>query len=402
MGTNRGSAEVPSTPYRVASTEQSQGAEHSILGTRYFYVLPAQPSEWDPVISEQNASLLQSWRWGEFKRVSGWSPFRLGISSQSGPLIFGQVLYRSIPRLPLPVSIGYLPRGPIYFPASEGDRQAEKTFWRAIHRESRKRGAIFLKVEPNDALGDALPKSTVNDRMAALGFRPAARLQPARTWALDIDCSEEDLLKGMKPKTRYNLRLAGKRGVTVRRAGSLGDLKAFHSLLEITGERDQFGIHTFPYYEQLWRIFGPEGDNSMMVLLADHPDETERAAGPIGGLLAFRFGREAVYMYGASDNRGREHMPNYLLQWAAITWAREHGCTLYDFWGIPDPPAEDVEDGKDGAEVSPINARSGLRGVYWFKRGFGGREIEYPGAYDHIYNPWLYRLWMRWRGANLG
>jgi lipid II:glycine glycyltransferase (peptidoglycan interpeptide bridge formation enzyme) len=112
-------------------------------------------------------------------------------------------------------------------------------------------------------------------------------------------------------------------------------------------------------------------------------------------------------MYGASDNRGREHMPNYLLQWEAIRWAREHGCTLYDFWGIPDPPADDVEaeegrQGKESADVSPINARSGLRGVYWFKRGFGGREIEYPGAYDHIYNSLLYKLWMRWRGESLG
>ena len=104
-------------------------------------------------------------------------------------------------------------------------------------------------------------------------------------------------------------------------------------------------------------------------------------------------------MYGASDNRGREHMPNYLLQWEAIRWARSHGCALYDFWGIPDPPAEGDE---EGAEVSPTNTRSGLRGVYWFKRGFGGREIEYPGTYDYIYNRLLYKIWMRWRGNNLG
>jgi lipid II:glycine glycyltransferase (peptidoglycan interpeptide bridge formation enzyme) len=402
MGTNRGSAEASSTEYRVPSTEKAQGVEHQVAGTRYFIAQQGRPADWDPVISEQDGSLLQSWRWGEFKKVSGWSPVRLGISSPSGPLIFGQVLYRSVPRLPFPVSIGYLPRGPVYFPGAESDKEAEEAFWRAIHQESRRRGAIFLKVEPNVALDEAVPKSAVNDRMAAFGLHPAARLQPARTWALDIDRSEDDLLKGMKPKTRYNLRLAGKRGVSVRRATSLADLKAFHSLLEITGKRDQFGIHTFPYYEQLWSLFGPEGDNSMTVLLAGHPGGAERAAGPIAGLLAFRFGREAVYMYGASDNRGREHMPNYLLQWEAIRWAREHGCALYDFWGIPDPPAEDGEEGKEGAEVSPINARSGLRGVYWFKRGFGGREIEYPGAYDYIYNPWLYKLWMRWRGADLG
>ncbi len=103
-------------------------------------------------------------------------------------------------------------------------------------------------------------------------------------------------------------------------------------------------------------------------------------------------------MYGASANRGREHMPTYLLQWEAIKWARESGCAVYDFWGIPDAPGDEGED----EEVSPTNTRSGLRGVYWFKKGFGGREVEYPGAYDYIRRPLLYKLWLRWRGANLG
>ena len=148
----------------------------------------------------------------------------------------------------------------------------------------------------------------------------------------------------------------------------------------------------------MWDTFGPEGDNSALLLLADHPDEAERAQGPIAGLLALKFEREAVYMYGASANRGREHMPTYLLQWEAIRWAKGEGCRVYDFWGIPDPPSEEG----DEDEVSPTNTRSGLRGVYWFKRGFGGREIEYPGAYDYVYNRLLYKIWMRWRGNDLG
>jgi peptidoglycan pentaglycine glycine transferase (the first glycine) len=393
---SRGSAEAP--PAQGPTTSPTQRlTEHP-----YARVLPARPEDWDLPIVQRQASLLQSWRWGEFKRESGWSPLRLGIvragSRPLVPLVFGQVLYRSVPRLPLPVSIGYVPRGPVLFPEGEADPEAEQAFWRAVHAASKKRGSIFLKVEPNVVVDENTPRSEVDRKMASLGFRPAGRLQPTRTWVLDIDRSEDDLLKGMKPKTRYNLRLAGRRGVTVRQAQSLSDLRAFHALLEVTGERDEFGIHTFPYYEELWRTFGPEGDNSVVVLLAEHPDEAERQKGPIAGLLAFRFGREAIYMYGASDNRGREHMPNYLLQWEAIRWAKEHGCTVYDFWGIPDPPEGDEEN----SEVSPTNTRSGLRGVYWFKRGFGGREIEYPGAYDYVYNPLLYKLWMRWRGANLG
>ena len=400
-------------------------SEQSIEGSRFSKGGPTSPAhpyvtrvpglqrDWDPIVEARGASLLQSWGWGEFKRAAGWSPYRLALHTRgerrvgyspdhtdaTAPIVYGQTLYRTEPRLPFRLSIAYLPRGPVFLPASAQEADSERAFWRVVHAQGKRRGAVFLKVEPNIVLDEATTKSMVDRSMAALGFRPAGRLQPARTWVLDIGGSEDGLLKGMKPKTRYNLRLAGRRGVVVRRAESYSDLRAFHALLETTGARDEFGIHTFPYYEALWRTFGPNGQDTLALLLAEHPDEDERARGPIAGLLAFRFGHEATYMYGASDNRGREHMPNYLLQWEAIRWARSHGCTLYDFWGIPDPPSEGDE---EGAELSPTNTRSGLRGVYWFKRGFGGREVEYPGAYDYVYNRLLYKIWMRWRGNNLG
>ncbi|MBF6612317.1 MAG: peptidoglycan bridge formation glycyltransferase FemA/FemB family protein [Chloroflexi bacterium] len=381
--------------------------------TTHPFHTPLRESDWDAALRRNDASLLQSWRWGDFKANSGWSVWRVAMGSipeatlhvqaSPNPLICAQVLLRGlpgIPRLPIPVplSIGYIPRGPVYSPQAQENDKATPAFWRRVHRWARWRGAIFLKVEPDIKLSENITKADVDREMAALGFRPSGRLQPARTIVLDIDKSEEDLLKDMKPKTRYNLRLAGRRGVEVRRAATLGDLQAFYSLLEVTGERDDFGIHTFPYYEKLWQTFGATSNVSdILVLLAEHPDPVERESGPIGGLLALRFGDEAIYMYGASSDKGREHMPNYLLQWEAIKWAREQGCTLYDFWGIPDAPEEGSE-----SEISPVNTRSGLRGVYWFKKGFGGREVEYPGAYDYVYNPLLYKLWMRWRGPNLG
>ncbi len=354
---------------------------------------------WDKLITGAGASLLQSYSWGEFKRATGWTPRRIALQNIENPGqydIAAQVLFRTVPRLPLPVSVAYVPRGPVSL-TPDIDWQ-EAAFWRKVHSAARKRGAIFLKVEPNIALDEHTTKIELDARMSTLGFRPSGRLQPARTIVLDIDKSEDDILKAMKPKTRYNLRLAGRRGITVRPARTLDDLRAFFNLLETTGQRDEFGIHTFPYYSQLWDTFGPGGTNTLLILLGEHPDETERISGPIAGLLALRFGHEAIYMYGASDNRGREHMPNYLLQWEAMRWARENGCTVYDFWGIPDPPTED----DTSEESTAVNARSGLRGVYWFKKGFGGREITYPGAYDYVYNPLLYKLWMRWRGANLG
>jgi peptidoglycan pentaglycine glycine transferase (the first glycine) len=413
--TSRGELAIPGQEHPGTANPHPQGVQ-------YVRSVIARASRWDPLMAGRGGSFLQSWRWGEFKGVTGWSPYRAALyppgvagvlrESRSGegsepePLVCGQVLFRSVPRLPVPVSVAYVPRGPVLFAGALRDPYAERAFWRAVHAECKRRGAIFLKVEPDAPLDAGAPDNAnhAGERLTALGFHPAGRLQPQRTWVLDIGASEDDLLKGMKPKTRYNIRLAGRRGVQVYQASTMEHLRGFHSLLQVTGERDEFGIHDFRYYEQLWRIFGPEGDNTMLLLLADHPDEAERAAGPIAGLAAFRFGRQAIYMYGASDNRGREHMPNYLLQWEAIRWAKAHGCTVYDFWGIPDAPAEEGEDGGTGGggEVSPTNTRSGLGGVYWFKKGFGGRAVEYPGAYDYVYNPLLYRVWLRWRGAGLG
>ncbi|HEX2987326.1 MAG TPA: peptidoglycan bridge formation glycyltransferase FemA/FemB family protein [Chloroflexota bacterium] len=365
------------------------------------------PGEWDRIVRVAGGGLLQSWQWGEFKRQAGWEPVRLSLNrlgdvvgeSASQTVTAAQVLFRAVPHLALPVSIAYVPRGPLDLTGALSSSPAGDVFWRDVHQEARRRGAIFLKVEPDIRLSDERRKEEVDRTMAGLGFRPSGRLQPARTIVLDLHKSEEDLLKAMKPKTRYNLRLSERRGVRVRRAESIGDLREFYSLLEVTGNRDEFGIHSLRYYEHLWKLFGPSGANSMLLLLADDPDDAERAAGPIAGLVVLQFGHEAIYMYGASADRGREHMPNYLLQWEAVRWARGQGCDVYDFWGIPDPP--DEEPGPNEA-VSPTNTRSGLRGVYWFKKGFGGKEVEYPGAYDYVYNPLLYRLWMRWRGSDLG
>ncbi|MDQ6694056.1 MAG: peptidoglycan bridge formation glycyltransferase FemA/FemB family protein [Chloroflexota bacterium] len=384
----------------LAHVEQGSLLERGITGAIYSH----NKQSWDEAIA--GAGLLQSWQWGEFKRQAGWTPLRLTVpqstkddnrDSEAGARISAQLLFRSVPRLPLPLSVAYIPRGPVYKAANWA---AEKEFWRAIHREARKRGAIFLKVEPDIPLSGKESKASVDRKMKALRFLPAGRLQPARTIVLDLNRPEDEILKAMKPKTRYNLRLAARRGVAVRPAGSSDDIQLFYKLLHETGERDEFGIHTLDYYQEMWRQFGPQGDNSAVVLLAEHPNQEERADGPIAGLMALGFGREAIYMYGASANTGREHMPTYLLQWEAIKWAKARGCAVYDFWGIPDAPPDDMAEAADA--FSPTNTRSGLRGVYWFKKGFGGREIEYPGAYDYVYNRVLYKLWMRWRGANLG
>jgi len=109
----------------------------------------------------------------------------------------------------------------------------------------------------------------------------------------------------------------------------------------------------------------------------------------LGGLLVFAHGKRAWYLYGASSSHHRDRMPNYLLQWEAMRWARSQGCTEYDLWGVPDADSATLE-------ANFTERSDGLWGVYRFKRGFGGELRRAAGPWDYVYNPWLYRIYLWW------
>jgi lipid II:glycine glycyltransferase (peptidoglycan interpeptide bridge formation enzyme) len=182
-------------------------------------------------------------------------------------------------------------------------------------------------------------------------------VQFRNTVVLDLSPEPEVLLAQMHPKTRYNIRLAMRRGVQVQEGGT-ADLEAFYRLYHQTSQRDGFLIRPFAYYQDLWSRFLASGIAHL--LLAYHEGDL------LAGVLLFRFGGRAWYMYGASASRKRELMPNHLLQWEAVVRMRAAGVREYDFWGAP----ERLE------ESDP------LWGVYRFKAGFGGRFVERIGAYD--------------------
>ena len=190
----------------------------------------------------------------------------------------------------------------------------------------------------------------------------------------------------MKQKTRYNIRLAQRKGVTIREGG-IDDLAIFYELSQITAARDGFGIHTLAYYEAAYRFFAPDG---CALLIAEIQAESKGQPEPLAALMVFRQGETAYYLYGASSNRHRNLMPAYLLQWAAIEWAKRQGCGRYDLWGIPDAEPAVLE-----AEFT--NRHDGLWGVYRFKRGFGGQVVRSLGAFDYVYRPALYRAYRWWR-----
>ena len=333
--------------------------------------VPAQTAEgtreqaaWNErIASSSQGHLLQSWAWGQLKSQFGWAVERVEVDRASA-----QILFRALPGGL--GSIGYIPKGPV---ADFHDDTALKSLLVAIRPLAREHGALCLKVEPN--LAD---EPWLAERLRANGFCPSPQeIQPRRTILVDLDDEPDELLKRMKQKTRYNIRLAGRRGVTIR-PGEEQDLPAVYDLMMLTAERDGFGIHSRAYYETAYRLFVPDGRGAM--LLAEHEGQL------LAALMAFAFGRTAIYMYGASSNEGRKRMPTYLLQWEAMLWAQERGCVFYDLWGVPD---EDLET----LETNFPQRSDGLWGVYRFKRGFGGVLTRSTGAWDLVYSPFRYELY---------
>ena len=332
---------------------------------------------WDSwVTSCANGNVLQAYEWGEFKSEFGWRPLRLWACE--GDTLYGgaQLLIRQLPI----GKVVYVPRGPLL--SSDRPEAMAKTI-EAIHQVSRKQGAFFAKIEPPFANSESLAK-----QLSALGLRQSDELQPRSTLVVDLRPDLRTISARLNIKTRYNIGLAGRKGVTVSE-GTEADLPTFYRLLQETCWRRQFSIHSLDYYRKVWQRLEARG--MAQLLLASHQSDVLAAA------MIFVFGKSAYYMYGASTSRGRNLKPAELLQWEAMKWAKSEGCLEYDLWGIPDEVGRAAEAGEDEKRVAE-NAEDGqmpaLWGVYQFKRGFGGQVVRFVGALDYVYSPARYWLWM--------
>lgn len=332
---------------------------------------------WDDFLAvHPRGHLLQTPSWGALKSAFGWEsqlvPWRDGERFTAG----AQVLYRWLPGGRF-LTVAYVPRGPVLNWDEPGQVRSILT---AVTDEARLRHAVFVRIEPN--LQDD-ERSGPDKLLEEMGYRPVDRsIQPRRTIVVDIAGTEDEIIGRMKQKTRYNIRLAARKGVTVRQGGR-ADLDAFVLLMQATGSRQDFGVHSPDYYRVAYDQFAASG--RVGLLLAEYRGR------PLAALMVFTLGKTAWYLYGASTNEERQRMPAYLLQWEAMRWARARGCTQYDLWGVPDEDEETLEAG--------IADRSeGLWGVYRFKRGFGGRLIRWAGAYDRVFNRPLYWLFSRLTG----
>ncbi len=326
-------------------------------------------AEWDAFSQTcSSGHVLQSWAWGELKSAFGWEPFRLAAIDSDRIVAGVQVLFR---RMPLGIlTTAYIPRGPM------GD--ASLLAIPALHRACRQRNAIDLLVEPD---WEDSPERA--GWLTAHGYRPCAHtIQPRRTVVLDLCLSDNVLLAQMKAKTRYNIKLAERKGVRVRLAGR-SDLSTFYDLLGQTSHRDGFGIHSMEYYALAWDLFAAQ--NASGLVLAEYEGK------PLAALIVFCWGKRAYYMYGASSDVERQRMPTYLAQWHAMRWARDKGCTSYDLWGIPD--LDDAEIGDNLLDAEQSGALStGMGGLYRFKRGFGGQVLRYVATHEYSYQPLLARF----------
>jgi lipid II:glycine glycyltransferase (peptidoglycan interpeptide bridge formation enzyme) len=246
---------------------------------------------------------------------------------------------------------------------------------------AKKQGAIFLKMDPDLLLGTGVPDSegevvdangqVVMSELKRRGWEYSSdQIQFRNTVLIDLNPTEDELLALMKQKTRYNIRLAAKKGVSLR-VGTWEDLSLLYTMYAETSVRDGFVIRDEGYYKTVWALFMNSSEPNCEPLIAEVDGE------PVAAIFVFYFAGQAYYVYGMSRSVHREKMPTYLLQWEAMKRAKTKGCTAYDLWGAPE-----VFDESDS-----------MWGVYRFKEGLGGQVVRTLGAYDFAPSPLWYKMY---------
>lgn len=340
------------------------------------------PQEWNEIISQlPDPHFLQTWEWSQVKETNGWQglPF-IWKDPQNKIVAAATILKKQILRraFAAQLCILYSPKGPLL---DWGNESLRARVLNDLQSFAKKQGAIFLKLDPDIVLGRGVPQSendvpdntgqAVKSELTRRGWRYSSeQIQFQNTVLMDLTLSEEDMLAKMKPKTRYNVRLAEKKGVNVR-IGTSDDLPMLYKMYAETSVRDGFVIRDEAYYMTVWKLFMQSSEPTTIPLIADVDGEA------VAGLFLFMFAERTYYVYGMSRNIHREKMPTYLLQWEAMKYAKSHGCKVYDLWGAPD-----VFDESDS-----------MWGVYRFKEGLGGEVIRTVGAYDFAPNKLWYKLY---------
>jgi len=325
-------------------------------------------------------SFLQSSVWAQFKSEFGWRTHQLNhLGHEAGSGVVSVLSRTAGPG----VRLAYVPHG-----APSGSIPVLAEFSRNA-LSGPLRDCVFLRW---DLPWEATP--TLRNELQAAGFKAAnVDIQPPDTVILDLRKSADELLSEMKSKTRYNIRLAARKGVVVASEG-LPALDEWYELYRQTSRRDSISIHSQEYYQRLFELVGtaqcpPDGPEK-----AGATDGPEKAGAPsapdapaeiellcarhegelIAGIVVVYYRQQAVYLYGAGADHKRNLMAAYLLQWTALERAQARGCESYDLFGIP--PSDDPQ--------------HPMHGLYRFKLGFGGDVVKRLGCWDYTRRPALY------------
>ena len=298
---------------------------------------------------------LQAFEWGQFREKTGVKVVR------------GKDFQLTIHKIPnMPWNIGYLPKGNL----------PDKKLIEELKKIGKENNCIFIQLEPN------IPSSMINGKWSMINLVPAARpLFTKYTFVLDLTKSEQELLAGMHPKTRYNIKVAEKHGVKIIEENSDEAFKTYLKLTIETTKRQKFYAHTQDYHKLMWQTLKIVNHKSSIInpdrltahlLLAKYKNET------LVAWILFTFKDTLYYPYGASSDQHRETMASNLMMWEAIKFGKKLGLAKFDMWGAlgPNPDQKDP-----------------WYGFHKFKQGYGAELIEFIGSYDLVISPVLYNLY---------
>lgn len=326
-------------------------------------LLPEEKDLYNSVVKHP----LQSWQWGEFKQETGMKAVRLGMFKEDKLVDGFQVLIRSLPKLPY--SVGQLLKSSL----------PNEQLITALADLAREEKIIFIKIEPDyvakrwQNIKGEINQSPIIDLkkdLSQIGLLPAVKpLFDPHSFVLDLTRSEQEIIDNMHPKTRYNIRLAEKKGVVVEEKSDKESLEIFIKIHQETMKRQGFYMHSPSYYRRLWENLSPY--NIPHLLLAKHESRI------LAAWMLFIFNKRLFYPYGASINEDRNLMPSNLLCYRAILFGKEKGCQSFDMWGSLGP--------------APDPGHPWF-GFHRFKLGYGGDLVESIGSWDLVANRPFYHF----------
>lgn len=390
-------------------------------------------------------SFLQTYDWGKFKSLGEWKMDTVGMEEEGTLICATLLLSRKLPGISK--TICYAPRGLL---VDYRNTKILDSFLAELKQFVKKKKGIFLRIDPiiktksYDLEGNEIQGENNEDVISILtqrGFHYKGNskgfegFQPRYVMKLNISRDLEKVFESFHKKTQYNIRLAQRRGIRVRR-GTKEDLPEFHRIMKITGERDGFTTRNLAYFQEMFDALQPNDrleffvaqyePKQLLPLLENNrkdleeeikrleikrekieegtlKEKTEKQIAQkretlqelsgqiestkedrdrypqglmVSGTLALRTDTTVCYLYGASDNAYRNYMANYLIQWEMIQWAKERGASCYDFRGIS----------------GNLSEEDPLYGLYKFKKGFSPEFIEYLGEFDLVVHSLFYFL----------